>query len=495
MVYQLSHPLDRPGQQAAFDWLMSTNKKFLIVCAPTGSGKSAWAAAASIENRVIVLTETKSLQTTNYRGIYNFNVLTGKANYLCEDEENKKLFWTAFDCGNPECECPYNRQVTKCLNSNRVSLNYAKYLMSGSFVEDYEPDILFLDEAHNLDKIVTEYIGLTIEWSNEFIQRRTVPKERMQLNFREAMTYFNQVIVAVNQNKPPRPEVRDRKQMDKWRRWKRLNQRIKTVESIISGGDLRDWYYEVDEKKLLLKPLTAKYHFWRLFGKASKVILMSATIKPSIAEKLGIDDNDFEYYEVLNPWPAPMRVVYDLGCPKMNYSCSDEDRDVHARKIAAILSDRETGTIHVSSKQQAYDLSDRLLELGVNTCFPTDGIGTDNQLQEWYNRRKPGLYCIAWSFHEGVDLGDDDISITAKVPYPPIDEGYNYAKMQYDVSSYLQSAAYLVEQSCGRPRRGNREHYGSNGKKVYIADGSWHRLKSRLSPEFRKAIRKWNGNR
>ena len=64
--------------------------------------------------------------------------------------------------------------------------------------------------------------------------------------------------------------------------------------------------------------------------------------------------------------------------------------------------------------------------------------------------------------------------------------------MEYDKAGYKQDAANLVEQTCGRPRRGKPEHYG-NAKRVYIADGSWQSLKSWLSADFRKAIRKWNG--
>jgi Rad3-related DNA helicase len=489
MTYTLPHPLDRPGQQAAYNWIMSNPKKWLIICAPTGSGKSAWAAEASKSHKVLTLVETKSLQSANYRDTYKFDILYGKSNYRCEDEKGKRLFWTAFDCGNPDCNCEYNQRVTECLDSYRVSLNYAKYLMSPAFTDGHSPDILFLDEAHNLPEICTEWMGLTIRWDNEFI-RQPAPSSTMQLNYAEAIHYIGIVRQALLSNKPHREN-----DLEKWRKWKRLSQRVELTFGLIDGREPRDWYFLADPDKLLIKPFTAKYHFQQLFDKASKIVLMSATIDPSITKRLGIGDNEFDFYEVPNPWPVPSRIIYDLDCPRMNFSASKGDRDYQARMIALVCKSDKSGIIHVSSKRQAYNLADKLAEMGIETWFPTDGIGTDKQLQEWYEYRRPGLYCISWCFHEGVDLGGDDINIIAKVPYGDISDHYEKAKADYDKGWYFKQAAYRIMQACGRNRRGKVEHYLPGARQVFLADGSWKTKSMRglLSKDFLMSVRSYNG--
>lgn len=485
MAYNLPHPLDRPYQQESLDWLMASDKKYNIICAPTGSGKSAWVAGASLEKSVMVLTKTKSLQAENYAGTYGFDPLFGKGNYPCQNEDNPiAKYWTAYDCGEMECNCKYQMQYRHCrFNSRRVSLNYAKY-----FSSKISKQILFLDEAHNLPDIITEHIGLTLRWDNEFIQYRNPPKEAIRLNHPEAMAYFKNCARLVKDSNP------GQKDLKLWRKWSRLSSKIRTVNEIITRSEsLQDWYYEADEEKLLIKPLTAKYHFEKLFN-APKIVLMSATINPSIINRLGIDESEMASLEVPNIWPVPTRLVHDLNAPKINYRSSNDDKQRQIELIVNSLSSYKSSIIHVSSKSQAWALRKGLQERGVRSWLPEDGIGTDKQLSQWYQSREPGLNCISWCFHEGVDLGGDDIAIIAKVPYASIGENYDRAKMEYDKKWYAEKTAYLIEQSLGRIWRGKREHYQPGLKEAYIADGSWKRLSKYLSDDFKRRIRNKNGN-
>lgn len=490
-MYKLSHPLDRLHQQEALEWIMASKKKYNIICSPTGSGKSAWAAAASLETKVMVLTKTKSLQSANYEGEYDFDPLYGKANYDCRDENNpvaQLAGWTAADCGRMDCQCRYQMQYRHCINSWRVSLNYAKWLTSGSLIEAAQPDILFLDEAHNLPDIVSEFIGLTLRWDNEFIQRRTVPKEPRILKRLEAMNYFKQCAQAVKKNKPDKY-----KYLKKWRKWSRLSQKIETINKIVGYSELDDWYYQVDEEKLLMKPLTAKYHFKALFD-APKMVLMSATINPGIAPRLGIDEKDINWLEIPNIWPVPTRIIYDLQGPRINYNSSEQDKMKQVELIASHLTRNDSGIIGVSSKAQAKNLQYQLRQKGIMTWLPENDIGTDRQLQQWYQDREPGMYCISWCFHEGVDLGEENIAVLAKVPYGDISQPYEKAKMEYDKEWYAIVTALSIEQFFGRIWRGKDEHYAGI-KKAYIADSAYknHQVYNKLSLDFRKRIRGYNG--
>lgn len=488
MTYNLPHPLDRPHQQEALDWIMASKKRYNIICAPTGSGKSAWVAAASRSIKVLVLTKTKSLQSENYAGIYGLDALYGESNYPCENDNplTRMTNWTANDCDERDCECPYQKQMRLCEISQRVSLNYAKYLSSRQFVKNASPKLLFLDEGHNLPDIVSEWIGITLRWNNEFIQWANAPKKTKQLEYSEAMGIFQQCIQFVNDHKPTK------KDLIKWRKWKRLFLKIKTVNEILTGSDLTDWYYEIDEEKLLIKPLTAKYHFKSLFN-APKIVMMSATVQPSIINQLGIDESEMAFMEVPNVWPIPTRIIYDLNAPKMNWKSSDGDKQKQVKLIGNVLKPNKSGIIHVMSESQAKNLQYNLCKFRhLQFWIAEKGIGTEKQLAEWYQIREPGLYWISYNCHEGVSLGNEDICIVAKTPWGDIGPNYEKARMTYDNKQYKIRAAQLLEQSFGRIWRGKPEHY-TGIKKAYIADGSWKRLKPYLSEDFKKRIRSYNG--
>lgn len=496
MIYKLPHPLDRPGQPEAMDWILNSNKKYLILCAPTGFGKSPLAACASIGYRTLALVLHKSLQSTNYRDQYDFDILYGKSNYPCL-ERNKKgsqstflpqIKWTAFDCSNPHCACPYQQQELNCLSSQRVSLNYAKYLMSKGFTKRFQPEIMFCDEAHNLPHIVMDYVGLTLRWDNEFINFKCRPDpERLQ--YSEAINYLRQMYKAIAANKPNRE-----KDLARWRKWKRLHRKILTTGELIGKKEPEDWYFEVDKEKLLIRPLTAKYHFKDMFGKADKVVLMSATITPAIAERLGLDEDEFDYHYVPSPWPVPSRLIYDLGGPAINYKSSEADKQENARLISSVLRSDCSGIIHVSSKNQAYEIADRLSRFNDDYYefhYPMTGTSTDEQLEEWQVQQQPGAYYISWNCHEGVDLGNDAINIIAKVPYASIGNNYERACLEYDKGWYLEKTAYKLQQACGRNRRGIDEHYLPGARQVFIADSAWHKLKTLLSDDFIRSVRNW----
>lgn len=502
MTYKLSHPLDRPGQQEAMNWILNSNKKYLILCAPTGFGKSPLAAMASINQRTLALVLHKSLQSANYQEQYDFDILYGKSNYPCLERNtrnNQSSFlsympWTAYDCSNPDCNCPYQEAYSRCLTNGRCSLNYAKYLASSKFIDRFEPEIIFCDEAHNLPGIVMEHVGLTLRWDNEFINFKHRP-EPERLQYIEAMHYLRNCYKAVNSNKPDRE-----KELRKWRKWKRLKQGILVTGELIGGKEPEDWFFEVDKEKLLIRPLTARYHFKNMFDKASTLVLMSATITPNIAERLGLEDDEWDYHEVSPIWPVPTRLVYDLKAPAMNWKSSEADKQEQTEIIASVLRSDCSGVIHVMSKVQAYELMVRLEAISRNYHYrdteffiPTTGIGTDKQYQEWQSVRRSNMYCISWNFHEGVDLGDDAINIMAKTPFASLKPGYEQARKDYDIQWYNEETAKKMEQLFGRTQRGIDEHYLPGAKLSYIADSSWHRIKTNLSDDFRMRVRNWNG--
>ena len=122
--------------------------------------------------------------------------------------------------------------------------------------------------------------------------------------------------------------------------------------------------------------------------------------------------------------------------------------------------------------------------------------GTNEQMRAWEVRKrdrrsKKGAIAVSWAWTEGVDLFDERICITAKTPFPSLGDPYEKARFNFDTKFYLQRTAWALEQSQGRTRRGEKDHYDIGGIKrglVAIADGNWTRVKSYLSNSFMESI-------
>lgn len=502
--YELPHPLDRTGQQETADAILASPKKFVIVSAPTGSGKSAWAAYASKFQRTMVLTETKSLQIHNYQGSYDFDVSLGRGNFECEITGGDAELCPATRC---EMNCPYAHNRRKAIASPRLANNYSKYTLDWILNTRHETDILFLDECHLVPKIVMENSGLEIPFNHKFIrmERREFPNGSIPVAIREGQKALSDMMTNLKRHEPAPPDGDTPKTRDRLQ-WERLRTKLLTARGYMSDAENpNSWYYEGGDN-LTIKPLTSRYNFQSMFNTAEKVVLMSATIgnAHTFASELGIE-RDYDYISIPGEFGPEDRPVYDLNCPRISYRSSDEDKDQQAKIIANTLDTLPpyyTGIIHVKSKRQAYELQSRLTNHSKQNWFctiPREVTGTENQLAWWDANREPGLYLIHWSFWEGVDLGADNVSIIAKIPFGYLGDDYNRAKFEYSKNGYFQESAQYIEQAAGRVRRGHKSHYGPNAEKfVAIADSSYKRqgkriaVESYLSDDFRKSIKEYN---
>jgi len=501
------HKLDRQYQRQTYDSIVESKQKYIIVEAPTGSGKSAYAAQAGNDGlRTMALVRTKSLQE-QYARSYDFKVVKGKGSYEClhnfvptcdmcrlaEKEDKDRCLST----------CPYPNAVHSMLMSNLASLNYSKYLTElrpKGLVENYGAKLLFLDEAHQLSDIVIDWSGCTIPW-NDYLRRYIEPEEIVSdlpqaIGVSFAVDWLGSLAVSLDQSEPyvprrqPTPE-----QVKEWRRWDSLKRKVdNTLELVDQGTDL--WYAQSDEKVgFKLKPLTARFHFKDLFS-APKVVMMSATIGNHSAylAELGIRDN-YESIIVPNVWPGVMRPILDLNAPAMTYKATETDRREHAYIIAQAINqcpNEWNGLIHVTSKAKARDLGQRLKRLtGRPVWIPDNDMGTEWALTKWleFDRRNRGALACTWNMHEGIDLPNLNINITAFVPYPDLGDRFEKLRFDFDPRAAQVRVANTMQQEQGRNRRGHEAHYGGDADKLNaIADGKWTKLKWCLSQDFLEAI-------
>jgi len=514
--YNLPHNAWRPYQYETVQWI--TGNSGVMICEqPTGSGKSAVAASQSISRRTISLVRTKYLQK-QYGDIYNAHILMGKGNYPCAHPDYPTFF--ADDCPEENMyQCPY---AARCeyLDAKKkaqylpfVSTNYAYWLSSRTIRENVE--LLVCDEAHLLSDIVLDWAGMTIpapvrrKWElPEF------PIINSSIDSLETVQGWlgKSILILAGKVEDLSFSGRDEDLKEKKRASEQLMKLASTSKAVsacqqdwfVRSGPGVCYYRGAPVPGLVVRPLTAKYHFPRMLIADYDMLLMSATIgsEETFCGELGIANHWLR--RVKNQYAPAERPIYALDVPRLNYKSQYKDYERQADEIARAIKmfpPSWSGFVHITRKTEARKMADRLARrgLGERVWIPPQQdrngrwLGTGDQAILWNERRDryPGSLCISWQFWEGMDGLDEKINIIAKVPFPSLGDEYEKARMRYSKSMYSQRAAWTIMQASGRTRRGRPQDYDLDGERrglVALADGNWTRIKKYISPDFTDAI-------
>lgn len=503
--YGLNHDVFRPYQREIIEKLLNKSSgSITLLSAPVGSGKTSLAKAMGIsEGGVTALVKTRLLQSENYLTGYNFDILFGKANYDCPHSEQPIPDATAAEClfegEMSDCdqgaECPFLNQKAKVIASKTRCLNYALFMMSRwTRIKKYATEYLFVDEAHMLADETVEFCGLTIRDVDRL--RYGLPEfpacyQSNKDSTDKTMAWIEDSIDILSLKASVEKEKFKKSKIE------RLSAKLEITLSSL-GSNSSDWYcrsggraleYNGQPKPgLIIKPLTARYNFPKLFlGNYDKTVLMSATIGDPVifAEELGI--KHYEYDAIPNNFSAERRPVLVPDCPTMGYKSSDADKMTQARIITKHINDCPVeweGVIHCTSWSQSREIKERLIKAGLNRdrlFVPDQGGGTNGQMDQWVQAKKrgKGMLIITPSMSEGVSLEDERICVIAKVPFPSIAPGsYDQERMVYSNKLYSLRTAQGLEQRAGRTRRGKEGDYDTSYEKrglVMITDGAFRR--------------------
>ena len=538
-AYGLSHESWRTNQFESVQWAlaMADNNDFLkhdvgITQQVVGSGKTGFARALASRYSVVALCRTKNLQSTVYAQ-YGFDVLFGRGSYPCVHEyaeEGDTCDTCLYDHeGMDKCpyahECLYIQAKRRAKSNGRASLNYSYYL-TAQWPKDNPRVYLVCDETHLISDIVLGWVGCqlgakdvrdwnlssppVIDYSEGMSLFHTHdPCQQAVIYLRECINSINRQLASLSKHLKSQyngPTVKKRIAHGQ----NLLRSILATVQAIQTNA--AEWYIRSGsgvikgrngpETGFLAKPLTARYHFGSLFLHSPITILMSGTIGnvETFATELGL--KDYQFRSVPSNFPPEVRPIQVLDVPHLNYKSGEKEYGQQADAIAkAILECPKdwSGIIHVTRKREGPLLAERLAHRGLqDRVYVTPEGSTDAQMAAWTERKKEcngkygGQLVISWSMFEGVDLLDERICISAKVPYPDTSDPYEKARQAYSNSFYSQRSAWSLAQSLARTRRGFREDYDFDGKKeqlVAIADGSWTRLRKYLDQDFLDSIR------
>ena len=536
------YPSARTGQNELIEQAIDAfdrGKKFVIIEAPVGAGKSAIGyTVGNYFSSYYYVTAQKLLQSQlskdfgeegkwindnrqpmielKGRNAYPCNYYDrklekdGKTMLLAEKQHYEELSKQNINCATGECKkkgksklkfcddnetgvhyCPYFIQRNKAIESDAVLMNFHSFIFQTEIAGQnwaYK-DLLIIDEAHVAESVLMDFISLSFAdtpFGIEFPKLETA--EEYYIFFEEngiPELIMEKLKAAMTSSNTEDEEY-----------WKGVTLKYVKFKTSITDGE--DWVVKYENKKtyrtIELKPLFVnKFANNILFNKAERVLMMSGTILSAkiMADCLGIKEEDYEFIAVDSQFPVENRLIHYKPSGSMSYKKKRETMPVMLKDIEKICEehDDDRGIIHA----QSFDLTEFVIngasyDLKKRLFFQKNYPNKEVMLAAHANSRN-GII-IAPAMHEGLDLKDDlsRFQIILKVPYPSyVDNPQLEMRMKISGDYYNFLTAMKLVQAYGRSIRSETDF-----AKTYILDEDFKsffaRSKSILPRWFKQAI-------
>jgi len=498
------------GVERAFN----SGKKFVICCAPTGSGKSFLAKTLSglgskptdkfsesiytyaayrqdfsgnYINEVdcisqppfgtFALTITKSLQDQYLHLFPNTNILKGKTNYVCDVDPN-------FDVETAPCvlvpkikdecweknRCPYYNARNNALLSQFAVLNYKMFLTLPGHVK--RKNFIICDEASELEDELVKRFSADVVYErlkNYGIDYRTLISDSPD----KARTWISELIFNLSEKINTLINRVNKKQRTLSQPEKIKLQYLKTLHgSLVTVHNLwRDCEYIIDKdaKRVTFTPLRVNRLTKYIFDYAENILLMSATIidHKNFAKNLGIDN--YEYIEVESDFDPQKSPIYVSSKNKLNYKNLTNILPAICDQIKTITDHHKTekGVIHTHSRDITNFIKSKLSN-NMRFLFRDELSNNEDILKEHYESDFPTVL-VSPSLAFGVDLKDHlaRFQILVKLPFPPLSSKYIKKLFDSDKEWYENKMLNALVQACGRATRSKNDF-----STTYILDGN-----------------------
>lgn len=502
----------RLGQELALEWLAKQDKKYLILQAPVGSGKSLIGMTYSRwKSKDIgdsyILTPQKILQHQYEESFSEHDLasLYGKGNYKCEKNAcscEQGAMINKGPCGG----CPWASARNKAIDAGNVVFNYRLALLHYASGEVFNKrQTIICDEAHQLEQQLCDFdyvsisralaIAFKASWPKklegtkqiqDWMTQEIVPplSERVKL-------LAKQVEEIKEQGTPSKHDIKTIKEYDE------LNMLFSDLANIASiSSDELDTSHVIifNAMEIAFKRIKGDYTFNRIMDdKADQFLFMSSTIidPKSFCEDIGIPEDEMAYLDIDSEFPIENRPVVFIPTMNMNASWNNSERKSEREDMLAGIESvitnfhlGESGIIHTANFKIAEWLVGQLNSM---SSIPHDIIhhnqdsefNRDEAIKQFLKQSdsEPTIL-ISPSSTEGLDLVEDlgRFAIFAKVPYGYLGDQWIKRRMEMSNEWYQRQALIAVIQGCGRIVR-SKEDKGV----VYILDSNWGRLMSNAS--------------
>ena len=498
--------------------VINSGYKKIILCAPTGVGKSLIGATLSQNfDSSFTITASKHLQDQYTKELTFLKSVKGKQNFPClkqmdseKIENNRRAMRWGLTCEKGQCQeiiqkngkeiteickykptikqvednsydpssCHYYLQKYQALISKHSLWNYHAFFQIMKFnkklFEDYlDRKISVFDEAHKIEDQIIQFVGFDIFGGQ--ISECNIQTDRydfsdldsmIQLTDDLAYSYANQIKTIKEstafQNNPDYELI-----LKLERRYEKAAQAkidiLSDKDNFVVNDPVRD--LNGNFRTVSLKPIDIS-KFANSFFETEYQIFMSATLaKNSFCENMGLNKDDVALIDVpTSPFPIENRQINLLNIRRLSYGSTEEDEIEVIKAIDRILDEHidERGLILTSSIPRCQKIIRHLSPKNtkrIRICHSSnkDGKTQDEIISE--HASDPNGVLLSSSLWEGVDLKDDlsRFQIIAKVPYPNYKEQRTKAKMEKFPLWYTSQTLTKLLQGFGRSIRSEND--------------------------------------
>jgi len=504
----------------AFD----AGKKYVIARLPTGSGKSHMATAIARSSRPVnpqcrgllesyeafrkdkngtwlhentfeeapafgayILTITRSLQDQYLDLFPDQLAVKGQNNYQCAVDKNLTIDFAPC-LFTPELKqeclkldrCPYHKARKNAIASQDSVLNYRVFFNLPKFLQRRE--YIICDEAKEIEKELVGQYSITLNYA-QLLAEEISFKKIISDDSEEAFLWLQDIFLQLkNQcadlkhklslmnNKGSALEGIVYKTVQ---RLGKLNNLYNSVWDVVDNWHECEYLVESkDAKSVIFVPFNIKPIAQRIFSRAEKIILTSATISDpeEYAKSLGIKKSEYAVVDISSIFDPLKSPIY---CSS-KYSLSFKTLEANLPKVIDMVS--KICELHKGQKGLIHTHTNQITEvvrrkLGKNKRFLFREVGVSNQdiISEHRIRVDEDTVLVSPSLDTGVSLDDDlgRFQIIIKAPYLPL--GSKRIKKMFDKSPrhYSMSMLDTLIQMSGRCTRSKDDH-----SVTYILDGS-----------------------
>ena len=429
----------REYQEEAIEFILKSEKRFVFLEAPTGSGKSLIGIVSGIaKGGVTYSVHSKILQTQIIQNFPEAYSLFGRSNYPCLLNPNLSCDECSHTKHTP-CEekskCVYDGEKRKVVNANLRILNYDLLLSECNYVGKFSGSKFnIVDEADNLEGTLIDFSALTFTsyalgrlGLTSYIESLKKTSKNSDLLLSSwvgfAKTAAARALSIVEKLSSiidtfSSPFSADQIKMIKERT--RIKRLLIKINLFVRNVD-KTWLLDFSDSKWTFRPLwltleLAEEFIWK---HAQQWVLMSASFLPLYLEckRLGIPIDETDYKCLASTFRVDRRPIYIMPVANLTAKTMDEETPKLVACIKEIVDSRPDvkGLIHTVS----YRLANVIME-GVNSPRLITHNGQNRQqILDMFMESDQPLVFISPSMDRGVSLGMDlcRFIIVAKAPF------------------------------------------------------------------------------
>ena len=492
--------------------LDNKDKKFVIIQAPTGTGKSFISrtlgnttkepsedykelvrsydafkrngTGLANEEQILaekpfgctVLTITKTLQDQYEDLFMETDVFKGKSNYQCSIDETKDVEIAVCrvaknqrtQCWKEKC-CAYYEARNEAILSTFSCLNYKVFLTLP--YQFKRKSVIVCDEASELEDEIIRMFSATITYDKleklgvKVVKLASDSPARAKEWLKTLANDLESQIEFYLKNKV-KAKVIDPDQA----KAKGLQKTFDSISSVIKHWDEVPYIIEKNAQKVIFTPSLASGLSRHIFDHADRIVLLSATIidHKRFARSLGIADYEFiDVDSTFDSKNAPIHVAPQIKLNKDNLVSSMGTINKIIEEIVNQHKD-DKGLIHTHSHQITSLVKEHFINKTKRFLYREQGLENHEMLTLHKETGDPTVL-VSPSMAFGVDLPDDlaRFQIIIKLPYPSLGDKRIKYMFDNDRQWYVNKMLTYLVQACGRGIRHQEDHCTT-----YILDGN-----------------------